>query len=132
MKIQKAHDALRNYVHLKDSGQSELLPIPETFWGDLAQGAYPQLEQGRLMSVFSFSEPWSDWECHPAGEEVVMLLAGSAELLLEEVGGKRVVELRASGDFVLVPRGIWHTARTSVATTMLFLTPGAGTIHRPV
>ena len=132
MNIQKAHDALRNYVHVKDGGRSELLPISETFWRDLAAGKYPQLEQGRLMSVFAFSETWSVWERHPAGEEVVMLLSGLAEMVMEEGSGEHIVELRIPGDFVLVPRGAWHTARTSVLTTMLFLTPGAETQHRPV
>jgi hypothetical protein len=38
----------------------------------------------------------------------------------------------AERDHVLVPPNTWHTVRTEVATTMLFLTPGAGTEHRPV
>jgi len=132
MKARRAHDPLRNYIHVKDGGRSDLLPVTDAFWPDLAAGRYPQLEQGRLMSVYSFSEPWAMWETHPAGEELVMLLSGSADVVLEEDGGQRVVELRAAGDFVLIPPGTWHTARTTVATTMLFLTPGAGTTHRPV
>jgi len=31
-----------------------------------------------------------------------------------------------------VPQGAWHTAKTHVPTTMLFLTPGKDTEHRPV
>jgi quercetin dioxygenase-like cupin family protein len=42
------------------------------------------------------------------------------------------VHLAKPGSYVLVPTNTWHTARTDVATTMLFLTPGLGTEHRPV
>lgn len=120
------------FLHVRDGDRTDAIPVTETFWQELAGGAYPQLEQGRLMSAFTFAEPWPVWERHPAGEEVVMLLSGRAELLLEEAGGARSLVLDTAGAFVLVPRGVWHTARTTVATTLLFLTPGAGTEHRPV
>ena len=41
-----------------------------------------------------------------------------------------VAELAVPGSFVIVPRGTWHTARTSVATKMLFITPGEGTKNK--
>ncbi|WP_347507681.1 cupin domain-containing protein [Pseudomonas anguilliseptica] len=84
------------------------------------------------MSAFSFSADWPSWECHPAGEELVMLLSGSAVLLLEEADGERELLLDTVGSYVLVPQGVWHTARTMQPPTLLFLTPGAGTEHRPV
>jgi mannose-6-phosphate isomerase-like protein (cupin superfamily) len=107
------------------------VPISDSFWRDLSQGAYPQFEQGRLMSAFTFAEAWSSWERHPAGEELVLLVSGSATIVLEEQGARREVALSQPGEFVLVPRNVWHTATTAVRTTMLFLTPGAGTEHRP-
>lgn len=60
------------------------------------------------------------------------LLSGAASLILDDTGTERVVELSVPGAYVLVPRNVWHTARTTVPTTMLFLTPGAGTEHRPI
>jgi len=100
------------------------------FWQDLDSGAHSELEHGRLLSAFTFSEPWSSWERHPAGEELVMLLSGRAEVLLEDGATIRSLPLETPGDYALVPAGVWHTARTAVPTTMLFLTPGAGTEHR--
>ena len=35
------------------------------------------------------------------------------------------------GAYVLVPRGTWHTAKTSTRCRMLFVTAGEGTEHRP-
>jgi mannose-6-phosphate isomerase-like protein (cupin superfamily) len=123
---------ISTYLHVRDEGRVDAIPVSESFWEEMAAGKHPQLDQGRLMSAFSFSEPWSMWERHPAGEELVMLLSGSATVVLEEFGKQRGVQLNDPGSYVLVPRNVWHTARTSVQTTMLFLTPGAGTEHRPV
>ena len=123
---------LDSYLHVRDGSRTDAIPSSASFWQDMAGGAYPHLDQGRLMSAFTFSEPWASWERHPTGEEVVMLLSGAATLLIEESGGERSVRLSSPGDYVLVPQGAWHTARTDVPTTMLFLTPGAGTEHRPI
>lgn len=125
-------DIQQTYLHVQDGGTTLPIPVSETFWQELGTGAYPQLDQGRLMSAYTFSEPWAVWERHLAGEEMVMLLSGAATLVLQEPQGEREVRLETVGAFVLVPRGVWHTARTSVPTTLLFLTPGAGTEHRPV
>lgn len=123
---------LDSYLHFRDGGGAEVLPVAQDFWERLSQGEMPQLDEGRLMSAFSFSAPWASWERHPSGEELVMLISGAATLLLEEDGVQRAVSLATPGAYVLVPRNVWHTAKASIPTTMLFLTPGAGTEHRPV
>jgi mannose-6-phosphate isomerase-like protein (cupin superfamily) len=125
-----AREILGTYLHVQDGGRTVAIAVSESFWAEVAQGKHPALDQGRLMSAFTFSEPWATWERHPAGEELVMLLSGAATLVLEESGEERAVFLREPGAYVLVPRNVWHTARTTVPTTMLFLTPGAGTEHR--
>jgi mannose-6-phosphate isomerase-like protein (cupin superfamily) len=130
--VSSAKAILSTYLHVRDGGKTDAIPVSESFWEELAVGAYPQLDQGRLMSAFTFSEPWPMWERHPAGEELVMLLSGAVTVVLEESGQERAVQLSDPGSYVLVPRNVWHTAKTIVPTTMLFLTPGAGTEHRPV
>ncbi len=127
-----AEEILRTFIHIKDGGRADALPVSDTFWQELAGGAYPALEQGRLLSAFTFSEAWPVWECHPAGEELVMLLSGAATLILDEPAGQRAVALSRLGSYLLIPRDVWHTATASRPTTLLFLTPGAGTEHRPV
>ncbi|HZX81345.1 MAG TPA: cupin domain-containing protein [Lysobacter sp.] len=127
-----AETILATYLHVQNGNRLDPISVSETFWSELAEGNHTELDRGQLMSAFTFDEPWASWERHPAGEELVMLLSGAAEVVLELPGGENVVALSAVGDYVLVPPNIWHTARTSVPTTMLFLTPGAGTEHRPV
>lgn len=130
--MSSATDIRSTYLHFLDGGRADAIPVSDTFWQELSGGKYPQLDEGRLMSAFTFSEPWGMWERHPAGEELVMLLSGTATVVLDEPGGERAVMLSEPGAYVLIPPGVWHTARTVAPTTMLFLTPGAGTEHRPI
>jgi mannose-6-phosphate isomerase-like protein (cupin superfamily) len=128
----EAKDVQGTYLHFRDGGRADAVDVSKSFWADVAAGKHPELDDGRLMTAFTFSEPWSTWERHPAGEELVMLLSGAARVVLEESGEERSVALNRPGSYVLVPPNVWHTARTSMPTTLLFLTPGAGTEHRPV
>jgi hypothetical protein len=132
MSTNQSEEILHSYLHVQDGGKTEQIAVTEQFWSDVVNGARPELDQGRLMSAFSFSANWPSWERHPAGEELVMLLSGSAMLLLEEASGERALLLDTVGSYVLVPQGVWHTAKTTQPTTLLFLTSGAGTEHRLV
>lgn len=85
-----------------------------------------------LMSAFSFESDWETWELHPMGDEVVVLLSGEATFILDIPSGKQQVTLTESGSYVIVPRGVWHTAKTTVPTRMLFFTAGEGTQNRPI
>ena len=81
-----------------------------------------------LVSCYRFDSDWETWEMHPAGDEIVCLLSGRAAFEFE--GRGIVAELTEPGAFVIVPRGTWHTAHTSVPTSMLFITPGEATQHK--
>jgi len=86
--------------------------------------------EGRLVSLYSFSENWTSWESHPMGDEVVICVAGEITLIQEVAGGTESVTLRA-GDYAINPRGVWHTADVADRATALFITAGMGTEHRP-
>jgi quercetin dioxygenase-like cupin family protein len=85
-----------------------------------------------LVATFAFDADWTTWERHPAGDELVCLLAGRVTLVLDRDGRRETVELNKAGEYVLVPKGTWHTAHTNVPTKMLFVTPGEGTENKPV
>jgi len=87
-------------------------------------------DEGRLVSQYSFSESWTSWERHPAGEEVVVCTAGEITLFQELPNGTESVTLRA-GEYAINPRGVWHTADVASHATALFITAGIGTEHRP-
>jgi len=68
---------------------------------------------------------------HPAGDELVYLLEGAVDMVLDEGDGERVVELRGRSA-VLVPAGAWHRAIVHEPGDVLHITRGHGTQHRPV
>ncbi len=83
-----------------------------------------------LVACHSFEADWPTWEMHPAGDEIVCLLAGEARMVFERDGREEVIVLGSSASYVIVPKGTWHTARIAKAAKMLFITPGEGTLHR--
>ena len=80
-----------------------------------------------LISCHAFEAAWPTWECHPEGDELVMLLAGTATMVLQVAGEHQGVELCEPGQYIVVPRGTWHTASAATDARMLFVTPGEGT-----
>lgn len=86
--------------------------------------------ESRVVMVYSQPESWSSWERHPAGEEVVVLLSGRADLIQEIDGTERRIALRP-GEAAINPPGVWHTADVHEPGDGLFITPGRGTEHRP-
>ena len=86
--------------------------------------------EGRLVGIHSFAEPWSSWEVHPHGHELVVCLAGRIVLHQELPDGIHRVTLEPH-HAVINPPGVWHTADVDAPATALFVTAGAGTDHRP-
>lgn len=86
--------------------------------------------EGRLVSVSMQNADWTHWERHPAGDELVVQLAGRSAVIQELDGGEVRLELSA-GQALINPREIWHTAEVAEPGPMLFITPGVGTQHRP-
>ena len=86
--------------------------------------------EGRLVAVHTFDEPWTSWEMHPHGDEVVLCLAGRITLHQERDGEVSAVTLEPMQGAINAP-GVWHTADVSGPATVLFITAGKGTEHRP-
>ena len=87
--------------------------------------------EGRLVSLFRFTENWTSWEMHPAGDEVVVCISGSMTLHQELADGSTVTVTIGPGEYVINPPGAWHTADIEGEATALFITAGEGTDHRP-
>ena len=124
----KAFDPLETYVHLPDGPDAQLLEVGPDFWQKLETRG--DLRGGRLISAYRFTEDWTSWERHPAGDELVFQLSGAMDLVLDDGGRERTVSLRGRAAAV-IPRGAWHTARVLAPSEALFVTRGEGTEHRP-
>jgi mannose-6-phosphate isomerase-like protein (cupin superfamily) len=58
-------------------------------------------------------------------------MSGELELVLDSGEGERRAVVKPGQTFI-VPRGVWHRGIVKKSGTLLFITPGAGTEHRPV
>jgi len=87
--------------------------------------------EGRLVSQFTFNEPWSTWEMHPNGHEVVLCVAGTLILHQEHPDGTRAQITLEPGQYAINAPGVWHTADISGKATGIFITAGLGTQIRP-
>ena len=86
--------------------------------------------EGRLVSAHRFTESWDSWEMHPAGDEVVVCIAGSMTLIREFPDGRIERVTVGPGDYAINPPGVWHTADVEGEATALFITAGLGTETR--
>ncbi len=87
-------------------------------------------KEGRLVSMHTFEKSWNVWEMHPEGSEVVLCTKGQVEII-QEIEGKQKVTTLEANEYVINPPGVWHTANVIVEATVLFITAGEGTEHRP-
>lgn len=118
----------QTYVHLAEDGAARSVS-GESFW-QLPPSELGSFDQGWLISEFAFTEDWPTWEMHPHGDEFVYLLSGAVELLLERGSEVQSIVLNGTGA-VVVPRGVWHTARVHAPSRMLHVTRGEATENRP-
>ena len=110
------------------SGDIRTVPVTPSFYEDL-DTRFDGFRGHALVQRYTFAEPWPTWEMHPHGDELVYLLAGDTDFLLWRDGVEHRVHISSAHDFLVVPRGTWHTARPRTMTSLLFVTPGEGTLN---
>lgn len=130
MTVAAAPEFDSTFVVLEPDLSAVAVPVTPTVFADL-DARFDHCKGRVLISSFAFDSDWSTWEMHPHGDEIVCLLEGDVHVVFDQDGSEAVLHLAKPGAFAIVPRGTWHTARTSVPTRMLFMTPGEGTDHRP-
>ena len=127
MSIEK-HQILDTFAVINPGLKMQPVAVTSNLY-DRLQTEFDNFRGHVLVSVFEFSETWPHWERHPAGDEMVILLAGNVTLRIKTGQGEEKVELNDAGSFVLIPRGTWHIAETQESARMLFITPGEETEH---
>ncbi|MGH8171162.1 MAG: cupin [Steroidobacteraceae bacterium] len=124
----------RHPIHL---GRSATAVIEPAFTGNLewyqgyASRHAADGQEGRLVSMFTFTESWSMWEMHPSGSEVVLCTSGALILHQEAADGKRHTVSLQPGEYAINEPGTWHTADVPETATAVFITAGYDTQHRP-
>ena len=62
------------------------------------------------------------WERHPAGDELVHVIAGATEFDIIMKDEIETLQL-AAGNVVIVPKGCWHRFRSADGVTLMTATP---------
>jgi uncharacterized cupin superfamily protein len=117
------------FVVLAENGDAIPVAVSDRFYADL-EHQFGDFKGKRLISHYTFEQDWNSWEMHPGGDEFVCLLSGQVDFVLQQNGIDSLVSLNTPGDYILVPRGIWHTAKVHSSSSLLFITPGENTQHR--
>ena len=124
-------DMNRTRLVLNRDAQATPLEVTDTLYQDL-DTQFDGFKGHTLISHCDFDQDWPSWEIHPHGDEVVYLLSGDVDFVLETIPGEKTLRVNEPGSYVVVPQGTWHTARPHKPTCMLFITPGEGTQNREI
>lgn len=117
------------FVVIKPEFHAESISVTETIYEELDK-RFDGFKNHSLISSHRCNNDWPTWEMHPNGDEIVCLISGDVEFSLRNGDGERQFRLRSPGDFVVVPKGVWHTAHVKKSAQLMFVTPGEGTEHR--
>lgn len=125
-----AFDPFATLVRLRGNGRAQ--PLPWT------RGVFRRLratDRDRVVGMKHGAAPADfhadQWEMHPAGDELLYLVTGALQVIVEERGGERRFLLRG-GQACLVPRRTWHRLVVRRPSDLLFISPARGTQHRVV
>lgn len=110
-------DLSRSLLGLKRDGKASLVP-----W---ESGPPPRIDGFVIGAPFMTCNPPHGGEMHPDADEVLFLISGRVDVILEEDGAETVVEV-GPGQAVVVPRGVWHRVSLREPSQLLHITPGPG------
>ncbi|HET8933927.1 MAG TPA: cupin domain-containing protein [Polyangiales bacterium] len=113
----------QTFAQLLDDGAARLVDVDPAFWREI--GARTHLHPGRLVGWLRLTADSDHDEVHPAGDELLILVSGRAEVVLE--GQTQHLQ---RGRACVVPRGAWHHLIVQEPGELIFVTPGAGTRTR--
>ena len=125
-----ALDLFTTYVHLGAQGGAATVPWTPDFWRRLSVDP-----DDRVVGARHGREPGDfhpgEWEMHPHGDELLLLLSGALDVILDLPTGEQTIALTTGAAYV-VPRGVWHRMTMREPSDLLFVTPPSGTRLRKV
>jgi mannose-6-phosphate isomerase-like protein (cupin superfamily) len=96
---------------------------PEMAFGDEASEAFAEVAPYRDGAVYvSYYSGSSEWERHPNGDEVVMVLDGTTTVILLKNAAEERFFL-AQNELVVIPAGMWHRFEGSERVKVMTITP---------
>ena len=130
-----AIDLSKSPIHLPSDSKASAVILENFGFDGPAFEAYIDAhcsddQPGRIVMIETSPVDWPIWECHPLGDELVIILSGEGDFIHETPEGEVRMAVSA-GDTVLNPAGVWHTADVREPIRAVYLTPAPGTDHKP-
>lgn len=103
----------------------EYLPdrTPETAFSGGSGKAFAELSEYRDGGVYvGYYSGDSEWERHPGGDEIVMVLEGTTTLIVRRNGMDERLDLAAQ-ELAVVPANTWHRFEGSRKLKVFAVTP---------
>jgi len=117
-------DLLTHTLQLRAGGVAEASTARGPVDAGLWTVARLRAEDGRALHA-------DVWECHPTGNEVLVVLSGAVHLFLRDPPADEPTTLRP-GDAVVVPVGAWHRLDVAEPADLMAITPRADTRHERI
>lgn len=92
---------------------------PTTTQQDFFAELSPYRDGGMFVAHYAGT---SEWERHPNGDEIVLVLEGRTTLILL-VDDHEIAHLLSPQEFVIVPQGAWHRFETPDGVKVMSVTP---------
>lgn len=122
-----AIDLDKHSLFLDGNGGVQTVPTSPDFYAKIK--TMPGLG-ATMLSLGTGRGASSKWEMHPAGEEVLVIVDGTPDVVLQRADGGEDRIATQPGQAVIVPRGVWHRTVGTPGWKILYLTCGAGTQHK--
>jgi len=116
-------DLSQQLLGIGRDGRASLVP-----W---KSGPPPRIDGFVIGAPIMTRNPPHSGEMHPDADEVLFLISGRIDVVLEEDGVENIVEV-GPGQAVVVPRGTWHRVLLRQPSQLLHITPGPGGEWRPL
>ena len=98
---------------------------------EAGSGPPPRIDGYTIGAAHMRRNPPHAGEVHPDGDEILYLISGRIDVILEEPTGNRTLTVEP-GHAIIVPQGVWHRVEVREPCHLLFITPGPGGAHRPI
>jgi mannose-6-phosphate isomerase-like protein (cupin superfamily) len=117
-------DLASMFVHLSNRGEADLIRLSPSFWRGSSGKRYDW-----VVGTFAFRSSRdlhsTLQEVHPAADELLYVISGAIDAVIEEDGTERAVALDA-GEATIVPRGAWHRLVMRRPGKLLFINSRTG------
>lgn len=123
-------DLSQTYTLLHPTGDVEKVKGGEEFW-KTPRSIHDRVGQHWLFSEQHYQNDWKEWKMHPAGDEIIYLLDGSINVIIEQANLTNTLKLRSSG-VVTIPRQVWYRIEVLDPCHVLNISRELNTKHRQI